>query len=131
MGRTVLAVILGLVVAGLIVAGIETVGHTLNPPPPGTDLTQPGAMETLIASLPVTALIIVVLAWALGSIGGGFTAAKISRQHKRGAALAVGIAMVLLVASNFFVIPHPLWMMVVGVLVPIPLALVGRKLAAI
>lgn len=131
MGRTILAVIVGLVVAGLIVAGIETVGHTLNPPPPGTDLTQPGAMETLMASLPTTALVIIVLAWALGSIGGGFTAAKISRQHKRGAALAVGIAMVLLVASNFFVIPHPLWMMVVGVLVPIPLALVGRKLATI
>ena len=131
MGRTILAVILGIVVAGLIVAGIETVGHTLNPPPPGTDLTQPGAMETLMASLPTTALIIIVLAWALGSIGGGFTAAKISRQHKFGAALAVGIVMVLLVASNFFVIPHPLWMMAVGVLVPIPRALVGRKLAAI
>ena len=84
-----------------------------------------------MASLPVTALIIVVLAWALGSIGGGFTAAKISRQHKRGAALAVGIVMVLLVISNFFVIPHPIWMMAAGVLLPIPLALVGRKLATI
>lgn len=131
MGRTILAVILGIVVAGLIVAGIETIGHTLNPPPPGTDLTSPEALKTLIASLPVAALVIVVLAWALGSIGGGFTAAKISRQHKRGAALAVGIVMVLLVASNFFVIPHPLWMMALGVLLPIPLALVGRKLAAI
>lgn len=131
MGRTILAVILGVVVAGLIVAGIETIGHTLNPPPAGTDLTQPGALDTLIASLPVTALVIVVFAWALGSIGGGFAAAKISRQHKFGAALAVGIVMVLLVASNFFVIPHPLWMMAVGVLVPVPLALVGRKLAAI
>lgn len=131
MGRTILAVILGIVVAGLIVAGLEAIGHSLNPPPPGTDLSNPEALKALMASLPVTALVIVVLAWALGSIGGGFTAAKISRQHKFGAALAVGIVMVLLVVSNFFLIPHPLWMMAVGVLAPIPLALVGRKLASI
>lgn len=132
MGRTLLAVILGIVVAGLVVAAIEAVGHALHPLPPGIDVNNPEAMKNLVASLPQSALVIVVMAWALGSIAGGFTAAKVSRQHKLGAALAVGIAMVLLIAINFVAIPHPLWMMVFGVLLPVPLAAwVGRKIAAI
>lgn len=131
MGRTILAVFLAIVVAGLIVAAIEAIGHALHPLPPGIDANNPEAMKNLIASLPQSALVIVVMAWALGSIAGGFTAAKVSRQHKRGAALAFGIAMVLLIAMNFIAIPHPVWMIVFGVVLPVPLALVGRKLAAI
>lgn len=132
MGRTLLAVVLGIVAAGLVVAGIEAIGHALSPPPPGIDPSDPAAMKSLIANLPQSALVIVVLAWALGSIAGGFVAAKVSRLHKRGASLAVGIAMVLLIAVNFVAIPHPAWMMVCGVLLPVPLAAwVGRKLAAI
>ncbi|MBB5207353.1 hypothetical protein [Chiayiivirga flava] len=132
MGRTVLAVVLGIVAAGLVVAGIEAIGHALNPPPPGIDPSDPAAMQSLIANLPQSALVTVVLAWALGSIAGGFVAAKISRRHTLGAPLAVGIAMVLLIGVNFVAIPHPAWMMVCGVLLPVPLAAwVGRRIAAI
>lgn len=131
MGRTVLAVILGIVAAGLVVAGIEYVAHLLHAPPVPIDTNDPDAVRAFMQTVPATALVSVVLAWALGSIAGGFVAAKVSRLHKRGAALAVGVLMVLLVAANFFVVPHPAWMMAMGVLLPVPSALVGRKLSAI
>lgn len=127
MGRSILAVVLGIVVAGLVVAGIEAVAHALNPPPPGL---RGADAATLMAAMPTPALVNVVLAWALGSIAGGFVAAKVSRAHPRGAALAVGLGMVALIAVNLLMLPHPAWMMACGLLLPVPLALgVGRKLA--
>lgn len=134
MARTILAVLAGVLVAGLVVAGIEMAAHALSQPAgipmPGGPMPD-GITPPAPDQAPVTVLINVVLAWALGSIAGGFTASKISRQHTRAAPVAVGVLMVVLVVSNFFVMPHPVWMMVLGVLLPVPMALIGRKLASI
>ncbi len=70
-----------------------------------------------------------VAGWTLGSLVGGYIAARISRLHKRGAALSIGILMVVLVIMNILMIPHPLWLSVLGVTLPVPFALLGRKLA--
>jgi hypothetical protein len=67
MGRAILAVIAGCVLSVLVVAGLEALGHQIYPPPAGVDLTDPAAMRTLVAQMPVGAFVILVSGWLLGA----------------------------------------------------------------
>jgi hypothetical protein len=40
----------------------------------------------------------------------------------------LGVVMLALVALNFSVIPHPVWMVVAGLAIPLPFALLGWRL---
>ena len=57
--------------------------------------------------IPLPAKLSVLVGWALGSLIGGFTAARIS--GRRWPAWAVGAAMLLAGAGTMAMIPHPLW----------------------
>lgn len=129
MGRSVLAVFVGIVVAVLAVFIVESVGHVVFPPPPGVDVSDPEALRELMERIPAGALAFVLLAWVLGSFLGGFTAAKIAVQHRLACALIVGVVMLGAGGMTMMMIPHPLWMMVLGVLLPVPAAWVGARLA--
>lgn len=127
--RSILAVLAGILVMGITVAAVQWLGHSIFPPPPGIDPTDHDAMVALISSMPVLALAFVLLAYAFGTFLGAYTASTISLSHRRGAALAVATVMLALIAMNFAMIPHPLWMIVLGVLIPFPFALLAWKLA--
>ena len=127
--RSILAVLAGVLVMGITVAAVQWLGHSIFPPPAGVDPTDHDAMIALIASMPVMALAFVLFAYAFGTFLGAYTAATISAAHKRGAAIAVGVVMLALVGLNFSMIPHPLWMVVIGLLIPLPFALLAWKLA--
>ena len=127
--RSILAVLAGILVMGIMVAAVQWLGHSLFPPPAGMDPTDQDAMVALIAAMPVMALASVLIAYAFGTFLGAYTAATISRDHKRGVALAIATVMLALIVMNFAVIPHPLWMVAGGVLIPFPFALLAWKLA--
>lgn len=127
--RTILAVLVGIVVMGIMVAAIQWLGHSIFPPPPGIDPTDHDAMIALISTMPVMALALVLVAYAVGTFLGAYTAATISSRHKRGAAITVGLAMLALIVANFAVIPHPMWMVALGILIPLPFALLAWRLA--
>ena len=129
MGRTIVGVIVGLLVMAGCVAAVEWLGHALYPPPAGLDYQDPAQLQALMQSMPWQAKALVVLAWTLGSLAGGFVAAMIARARRRGAALCVGLVMLALVGINLAMIPHPAWMMALGLLLPLPFALLGRELA--
>ena len=71
--RQILGVLAGVIVGGLIVFCVELVGHSLFPPPAGTDLSNPDDMNQLISTLPMSALVIVLVGWLLGSLAGAWT----------------------------------------------------------
>ncbi|HEU0153403.1 MAG TPA: hypothetical protein VFQ84_08675 [Arenimonas sp.] len=127
--RSVLAVLAGILVMGIMVAAVQWLGHSLYPPPPGIDPTNHEAMIALISQMPKMALGIVLVAYASGTFLGAFTATTISVGHKRGVAIVVGLVMLALVALNFSVIPHPAWMVAAGLVIPLPFALLGWRLA--
>ncbi len=108
--RSVLGSIAGLVAAVVIVLVVESIGHLLFPPPAGTDLSNPAALETLIDALPFGALAFVMIAWVAGAFGGGAIAALIARQSWP--AWIVGVLMLAGGLWSMIVIPHPLWMQV-------------------
>ncbi|MEO6104089.1 MAG: hypothetical protein ABIP44_10680 [Pseudoxanthomonas sp.] len=70
-----------------------------------------------------------VSAWSLGSFIGAWVAARISHAHRRAAALTVAVFIVAGTLMNAMLIPHPLWMNLLGILLPVPLALLAARLA--
>jgi hypothetical protein len=129
MGRTVLAVFAGLVTAMVAMIAVEFVSMQLSPPPPGFVLDDEADLARLVEMASPASKALVVLGWALASFLGGWVAARLSRQHRLVAALAIGVLIVIGVLFNAANIPHPLWMTVLGVLLPIPLAVVAARVA--
>ena len=127
--RTLLAVLVGLVAAMLLIFGLESLGMMMFPPPPGMPLETEADLARLVAMSSTGKKAWVVFGWAFASFVGGWLAALISRRHRRIAALAVALFILAGTLMNAMVIPHPMWMNVLGVLLPIPLALLGAKLA--
>jgi MFS family permease len=129
MVRTLLGIVAGLAAMFVVITAVQWLGAQLYPPPPGLDLRDQHGMAALIAQLPLAALAFVVLGWLLGALAGGWVAARIGRDHPRAAAAAVGLAVVAGVVLMVASIPHPLWMGALGLLLPVPAALLGARLA--
>jgi hypothetical protein len=127
MGRTIAGVVVGVVVAWLAIMLAEFASAPLHPMPAGLDMRDPESVAAFVATLPASALLLVLSGWVLGGLVGGYVAASISRKPR--AALTVGIVIVLGVIANAVMIPHPMWMTIAGVLLPVPAAWLGAKLA--
>jgi MFS family permease len=126
--RTVLAIVAGLITAMLVIFGVEAAGMLLFPPPAGMPLETEADLAKLVAMASPAAKAWLVFGWALGSFVGAWVAARISRRHRRIAALAVALFIVAGTVMNAMVITHPLWMNLLGILLPVPLALLAARL---
>ncbi|HEV8694671.1 MAG TPA: hypothetical protein VGQ93_10910 [Lysobacter sp.] len=72
-------------------------------------------------------MLVVLAGWTLGAFFGGWIAARIAR-HRLAAALVIGALVLLGVIANSMLIPHPLWMTLAGIALPIPAAWVAARL---
>jgi hypothetical protein len=129
MGRTILGILAGMVTAWVVIMACQFASGLLYPPPPGMDLRQPEQLAAFIAQAPPAAMAIVVASWVLGAGMGGWVAAKIARAHPLFAALLIGLLVLAGVVANNTMIPHPTWMTALGVLLPVPAAWLGARMA--
>lgn len=127
MGRTILGVMAGIVVAWITITASQLASTALYPPPAGLDLRNPEVLAAFIAAAPPMAMLLVVAGWTLGALFGGWVAARISRRHPTAAALVVGALVVVGVVANAAMIPHPTWMTVLGVVLPLPAAWLASR----
>lgn len=127
MGRTILGILAGLVIAWLAMTVCEFASLFLHRPPAGLDLRDPQALAAHIAAAPLSAMLVVVIGWALAAFVGGWVAARIAR-HRLVAALIIGGLVLAGVIANNAMIPHPLWMTVAGIALPLPLAWLAARL---
>ena len=128
--RFVLGVIAGTVVMFVVIMLIEFLGHQVWPPPPGLDPRNTQDMATVLATAPIGALASVVVAWVAGAFSGGAVAAWISRRWPRSAAIVVACCVLLGVVGMILMMPgHPTWMAALGILLPVPAALLGAWFA--
>lgn len=127
--RSTLAVLLGLFVALATMLLLEYLGMSLFPLPPGIDLDNEDDLARLVASATMGKQLWVLAGWTVAAFAGGWVAAKTSRRHRVAAALAVGLLIVAGVVANAAMLPHPAWMTVLGVLLPMPAAWFAARLA--
>ena len=124
--RSILAVFAGLVVAWITVSLFEFASMHAFPPPPGVDVRDPQQLAALVAQMPVGALGLVLAGWVVGALDGGLVATLISKR--RVPAIVVGVLVMLGAFLMVAMVPHPMWMSIAGVLLPLPAALFGAWL---
>ena len=124
--RSILAVLAGLVVAWITVSLFEFASMHAFPPPPGVDVRDPQQLASLIAQMPVGALALVLAGWIVGALDGGLVATLIAKG--RVPAVVVGVLVMLGAFLMVAMVPHPMWMSIAGVLLPLPAALFGAWL---
>ena len=124
-----LSILAGVIAGGITVFIVESIGHLIWPPPAGVDMTDPDQLATIMDTIPFAAKAAVVVAWGCGSFVGGFVASKISKDPGNVASLLTGGVLLLFGVMTMFAFPHPIWMMVAGVLLPIPCAYAGAQIA--
>ncbi|WP_397608923.1 hypothetical protein [Silanimonas sp.] len=121
--RLILAFLAGAVAMSLTVAGIQAIGHQLWPLPAGIDPNSHAQMATIVESMPVAAKAWVVLAYAIATAVAVLVATLIARPRWKGLGIALGLLMVGLCAINLSLLPHPLWMAIATLAIPLPIAL--------
>lgn len=126
--RGIAAILAGLVVAIITVLVTESIGHMIYPPPPGLDISKPEDQAILMDSIPTGAKVAVVVAWFLGSLTGAATAIAIGRKVLAGWIVALLIGAMGVWTTQMF--PHPLWMVVGALFVPLIAVLVVKRLMA-
>jgi len=127
--RSLAAVFTGLVSAIIVITLVETVGHTIFPPPAGFDPMTPEGMSAIVAQMPTAALLFVLIAYLCGGVTGGVVAVKVAGSSRLTEALVVGSVLMVGALFNVMTIPHPIWMSVASVVVQLPAAYLGARLA--
>jgi hypothetical protein len=131
MGRLLFALLIGLIVHTALVAGVQFVSTMIHPLPPGIDASNVLQMRDYLTGggVPLTAMLMVLLSYAAGNFGGAFVASKLAPNRGLMPALVIGQISLVLVIINLVQLPHPIWMMVASVLVPLPSAWFGGRVA--
>ncbi|MCF8303330.1 MAG: hypothetical protein K9I94_08675 [Bacteroidales bacterium] len=124
MGRSILAIITGVIVGIIVIILIKVFGTFLYPANLAKNV---GEATTVIESLPQAALFYVLAAWGLGSFAGGLVSALIAKNNGTTHALIVGFGLLLVGLLWVLAIPHPMWFCIVGLLVMLPFAYLGGE----
>lgn len=125
--RRILAVLAGLAIAFAIVMVTELIPHRLYPPSPGTNMDDFTQVKAYVASLPVTALVIVLAGWLVATVAGTSVAAGIARN--RVPAYVVGALLLAVGVYNAFIIPQPVWFSAVSLVIYIVGTMIGARIA--
>ena len=127
--RNILAVVAGIVVGSIVNMGLIAISGSIIPPPAGVDPTD---MESMTASMHLFEskhFIFPFLAHALGAFAGALIASLLAASHKMKYALGIGIFFLLGGVATVFMLPAPLWFIVLDLVVAyIPTAWLAGKL---
>ena len=126
--RPVGAVVAGLIAAFALVAGAEGIVHVLYPPPPGTNMEDFEQVKRFIVTLPMTALVLVLAGWLIGTFVATWLAARIARTPIAG--YIVGAPLLAAGIVNSIKIPQPVWFSIVSFVIYIGATIVGSRAGA-
>ena len=129
MKNRIIAVIVGVLAGWFVVYGGEVINSKVFPAPEGLDYTDKIALIDFIESLPTTAFLSMFLVWMISSFVGGFSAGKIVKSGWKKATIITGAILLFSNVANMFFIPHPLWLNVMTIIMYLPMAYLGGKLA--
>lgn len=141
MVRSIVAVIAGCIVSVIVIMSFEAVGTVIWPPPkelmdalkdPAVFKklqSEPETLRAIMAQIPKAAFLNVIAGHVVGCFVGGWLATKLAKSARVLPGLIVGVLMTLCGITNLLAIPHPFWFTASDVLVYLPFAFVGAKVA--
>jgi hypothetical protein len=127
--KSILAILAGVFTSIIIIYLIEMISHKIYPVPPGLNQRDPVIMEEWIKLMPISSLILVVVAWFLGAISGSCVASKVDESRATFCSVIVGLFLLFATLVNLGDFPHPLWMWILGIVAVISGTWLGRKYA--
>ncbi len=129
MKRKIIAVVAGIVSAFVVMIAVEMIGSLIFPMPSNIDITNREAMTEYMSNMSIGAYLMVALGWVLSSFAGGFVVTKISKEQSVRFPLFIGMLLTIGGVINFILLPHPVWFMILGFLIFIPISLIGHQVA--
>lgn len=133
MGRKILAIIVGCIVAGAIITIGQMLMATMWSPPPTAVRGDPEILRAYMQQLPTQAFVVLLLTYAVAAFGAGFIVTKIGRRVSPGTTLPLIIGTLLFlsgIVNFFYTVPyHPLWVSLLGLALFYPMTLLGYRLA--
>lgn len=140
--RSIAAVLLGWLTAVILISGLESVNGLFYPPPEGKSLMEWGeemkkgtpAAKQWIRDIPTSAMAVLQVAWGLAAFVGGAIAALVAGRARLFHASLIGLFILIGTIVNFLQLKslldyaHPDWLIITGLLLPLPLSLLGGKL---
>lgn len=117
------AIISGMIAAFALVASAEAIVHRLYPPPPGTNMDDFEQVKRFVAALPVSAYLLVLTGWLIGTFVSTWLAAKIARDPIAG--YIVGALLLTAGIFNAIKIPQPVWFSIASFVIYIGATWVG------
>jgi hypothetical protein len=128
MVRNILGVIAGFITGGIFVTLFEWIGHQIYPIPANINPSDMASLGEYVKNAPLGALISVIVAQSMGSFFGGLVTGLITIA-KNVTAWIYAVLALIMAGLNAFLIPHPVWFVVISLLLPIPLALLGSRVS--
>lgn len=130
--KNTVAVIAGVIAASIVMMAVEGMnGKVLYPElaKAAEGVTDREALKSIFAAAPVGALLVVIVGWVLGGVAGGWVATRLSAAQNGNQWLIVGVLLTLLGIVNNLMLPPPVWFWLATILVFIPAAWAGSRLA--
>ena len=127
--RLVLGILAGLLLAVGVLYGCGDAMLRLHPLPAGFDPFSLPQLAGYVDNAPQGVLWLLASACGLAALVGGWTAARIARGHRGSATLWIAAPLTMLVIAATALVPQPDWVPVLGMLLPIPLAVAAWRLA--
>jgi hypothetical protein len=128
MGRSILAVVLGMVLAFVGVLTIEMAGHLVYPPPAGLDLTNPDSLREAMGKMPTGAFLMLLFGWVVGSFAGAWLAARLAPRSRMLHGFIPGGLIIAASIANMVMIPHPAWFQAVSLVALLSATYAGASL---
>ncbi len=114
--RNVAAIIGGIVIAFLTVMLVDMLNHTIYPPPPGLDFSNPEATRPYLDTLPIGAFLLIMASSVVAAFVGTLVASFASTVRSQNCAIIVGGMVFAATVANFIAIPHPMWLAIATLL---------------
>jgi hypothetical protein len=132
--RSIAAVVLGFVAASAVMMTVEYLnGRVLYPDlaRAAEGVTDREAIRALFAAAPAGALLVVIAGWIAGSFAGGWVAARVAGRAGIRHGLVLGLLLTLAGIANNLMLPPPPWFWIAGLVVMLPAAWAGARLARV
>ena len=130
--RSIAAVAAGFIAASIVMLIIEMInGRVLYPElaKAAEGMTDRETIRALLATAPVGAFLVVIAGWILGGVAGGWLTARLAAQGTARHGLVLGALLTLAGVANNLMVPPPLWFWIASLVVLMPAAYVGARLA--